>query len=95
MQTTLSLNCGCGNSCKRSFQILSVVKTLVSSGTNLKKRFTSSLASENSKGKQGKYLEKWENGNFQVTFVVSFASDWLRGWCMFFGPIAEQSYVKS
>ena len=35
-------------------------------------------------------LEARENANDQVAIVVSFASDWLRGWCEFYGPITEQ-----
>ena len=40
-------------------------------------------------------LEARENANDQVAIVVSFASDWLRGWCEFSGPITEQRLVKS
>ena len=35
-------------------------------------------------------FEARENAYDQVAIVVSFASDWLRGWCEFSGPITEQ-----
>ena len=45
--------------------------------------------------KTAKLLEARENAYDQgVAIVFIFASDWLRGWRQFSGPITEQSQVK-
>ena len=46
--------------------------------------------SENRKSKS-KQVKAWENANGQVAIGVSFASDWLRSWREFSGPITERS----
>ena len=40
--------------------------------------------------KTSELLEARKNAYDQVAIVVSFASDWLRGWWEFSGPITEQ-----
>ena len=44
--------------------------------------------------KTSKLLKARENAGDQVTIVFSFASDWLRVWREFSGPITEQGCVK-
>ena len=42
-------------------------------------------------------ISQWEHGKTRMTksrLVFRFASDWLRGWRKFSGPIREMSYVK-
>ena len=46
--------------------------------------------SEDRKSKS-KQVKAWENANGQVAIGVSFASDWLRSWREFSGPITERS----
>ena len=46
------------------------------------------------KVKTNKLLKARENADDQVAIVFSFASDWLRGWHEFSGPITEQGWVK-
>ena len=36
-----------------------------------------------------------ENAVYLVVFGFNFTSDWLRGWCMFSGPITEQALPYS
>ena len=44
--------------------------------------------------KTSKLLKARENADDQVAIVFNFASDWLRGWREFSGPITEQGCVK-
>ena len=44
--------------------------------------------------KTNKLLKARENAGDHVAIVFSFASDWLRGWREFSGPITEQGWVK-
>ena len=43
---------------------------------------------------QLKLLEARENANDKVAIVLSFASDWFRGWREFSGPIAKRIKIK-
>ena len=45
--------------------------------------------------KKSKLVKARENANFQVAIGFSFASDWLRGWCEFSGPITEKNVKEN
>ena len=47
------------------------------------------------KSKTTKLPEVQENAGDQVVIDFFFASDWLREWCKFSGPITEGSKVKT
>ena len=47
------------------------------------------------KVKTTKLPEVQENAGDQVVIDICFASDWLREWCEFSGPITEGSKVKT
>ena len=42
-----------------------------------------------------KIFQARETANDQVMIGFSFASNWIRGWCEFSGPIRELSYGKT
>ena len=52
------------------------------------------MRTQRKKKQQPKCFEAQENVGNQVMIDFSFASDWLRKWCKFSGPITEQSKAK-
>ena len=46
------------------------------------------------KTKTRKLLNARENADDRISIVLSFATDWLRGWCRFLGPITEKNQAK-
>ena len=53
-----------------------------------------SLANANTNWKQANFLRCGKTRMTKSRLVFRFASDWLRGWRKFSGPIREMSYVK-